>query len=111
MLNEFNLPHTLTVIFLSGLYTSLWGSFKDCPYEGFKKITFWRSVLFSLLIGLFFFWTEKFTNWGVNLSRLNTVQLFFFVMGIERFLSELYKGFFRFEDQKKYFIPSRLAGP
>lgn len=109
MLNEINLPHVLTVIFLSGLYTSLWGSFKDCPYEGFKKITFWRSVLFSFFIGLFFLWAEKFTNWGVSLSRLNTVQLFFFVMGIERFLSELYKGFFRFEDQKKYFIPSRFT--
>ena len=30
-------------------------------------------------------------------------------MGIERFLAETYKGFFRTEDQEKYFVPSRIT--
>ena len=30
-------------------------------------------------------------------------------MGLERFLAELYKGFFRTEDQAKYFVPSRIT--
>ena len=30
-------------------------------------------------------------------------------MGIERFIAELYKGFFRKEDQSKYFVPSRIT--
>jgi len=31
------------------------------------------------------------------------------VMGLERFIAELYKGFFRREDQRKYFVPSRIT--
>ena len=40
----------LVVTALSGLYTSLWGAFKDCPYEGLKLRTFARSIYFSLAI-------------------------------------------------------------
>lgn len=96
----------LLVITLSGLYTCLWGAFKDSPYEDFKPITFWRSVLFSWGIwGAFSYVLPTLSFFG----ELNHVQLFFFVMGIERFLAELYKGFFRVEDQSKYFIPSRVT--
>jgi hypothetical protein len=96
----------LVVVILSGLYTSLWGAFKDSPYEDFKPITFWRSVIFSLAIWAVYFYLLPNSS---SFLRLNHVQLFFFVMGVERFLAELYKGFFRFEDQSKYFIPSRFT--
>src|SRR4051812_21791579 len=91
---------------LSGLYTSLWGAFKDSPYEDFKPITFWRSVWFSWLIWASFKYLLPSLS---QFSSLNSIQLFFFVMGIERLCAELYKGFFRFEDQAKYFIPSRVT--
>jgi len=94
------------IITLSGLYTCFWGAFKDSPYENFKIGTFLRSVWFSWAIWLFFMYGFPRLE---NFSQLNAVQLFFFVMGIERFLAELYKGFFRFEDQSKYFIPSRFT--
>lgn len=97
-------------VVLSGLYTSLWGAFKDCPYENFKPATFPRSIWFSL--GIWGFYELLVPHLGLNvlpLSTLNVFQLFFFVMGVERFLAELYKGFFRTEDQSKYFIPSRVT--
>jgi hypothetical protein len=97
-------------VFLSGLYTSLWGAFKDCPYEGFKPKTFPRSIWFSIAIWFFYEMLLPYFGFEVpGLSLINTFQLFFFVMGVERFVAELYKGFFRTEDQSKYFIPSRVT--
>ena len=40
------------VVLVSGFYTSLWGAFKDGPYEGFKPKTFLRSVYFHVAIFL-----------------------------------------------------------
>ncbi len=97
-------------VLLSGLYTSLWGAFKDSPYEDFKPKTFPRSIWFSIAIWGFYEWLLPLFGVEVpGLSLTNTFQLFFFVMGVERFVAELYKGFFRTEDQSKYFIPSRVT--
>ena len=97
---------SLTVAIVSGLYTSLWGAFKDSPYEGFKPKTFPRSIYFNVAIFLPLFFVPYFRD---NFQHLGLVQIFFLVMGIERFLAELYKGFFRTEDQSKYFVPSRIT--
>ncbi len=94
------------VITLSGLYTSLWGAFKDSPYETFKPKTFPRSIYFSWAIWAML-WMYPLTRQAVE--KLGMVQLFFVVMGLERFITELYKLFFRTEDQTKYFIPSRIT--
>lgn len=40
----------LGVSIVSGLYTSLWGAFKDSPYEDFKPRTFPRSIYFHVVI-------------------------------------------------------------
>ncbi len=90
----------------SGLYTSLWGAFKDSPYEGFKAGTFPRSIYFSLVICLTMYAAPLFRD---ALLSLGWFQVFFLVMGLERFLAELYKGFFRSEEQAKYFVPSRIT--
>jgi len=94
------------VVCVSGLYTSLWGAFKDGPYEGFKLRTFPRSIYFHVGIFLSLYFLPYVSG---RLSQLNLVGLFFLVMGIERFLAEIYKGFFRTEDQSKYFVPSRIT--
>ena len=94
------------VVLVSGLYTSLWGAFKDSPYEGFKIHTFPRSVYFHVVIFAALFWLPPFRD---QARALGPVQLFFLVMGIERFLAEIYKGFFRTEKQDKYFVPSRIT--
>jgi len=96
----------LAVVAVSGLYTSLWGAFKDSPYEGFKPGTFPRSVCFNLGLFALLYWAPYLRP----LTRqLSAVQLFFLVMGLERFLAEIYKGFFRTEEQSKYFVPSRIT--
>ena len=91
---------------MSGLYTSLWGAFKDSPFEGFKPRTFPRSIWFSLAIFLVLYFLPPFSQ---RLGGIGLFQLFFLIMGIERFLAEIYKGFFRTEDQEKYFVPSRIT--
>jgi hypothetical protein len=101
-----NIPDLITVTVFSGLYTSLWGAFKDCPFEGFKPHTFPRSVYFHLVILLMLFALPFFR---VRFEALGLFQVFFLIMGLERFIAELYKGFFRTEDQDKYFVPSRIT--
>ncbi len=91
---------------VSGLYTSLWGAFKDSPYEGFKPKTFPRSVYFNVVILAVLLALPTFHERVLGLSLF---QLFFLTMGLERFLAEIYKGFFRTEDQAKYFVPSRIT--
>ncbi len=98
----FGLMFLVSVI--SGLYTSLWGAFKDSPYEGLKKKTFPRSVYFSVAIFLLAYWLD-----GQSLIEVSFISLFFALMGVERISSEIYKGFFRTEAQDKYFVPSRIT--
>jgi hypothetical protein len=90
----------------AGLYTSLWGAFKDSPYESFKIRTFFRSIWVSLILytALFCFGSIR-----EELSSLRLVQVFFLIMGVERVVTEMYKCFFRNEDQAKYLIPSRIT--
>ena len=94
---------TFAVAIVSGLYTSLWGAFKDSPYENFKPGTFPRSVYFNIAILLPLYFGPYFRE---NFQHLGLVQIFFLTMGIERFLAEIYKGFCRVEDQDKDFVPS-----
>jgi hypothetical protein len=92
---------------LSGLYTCLWGAFKDGPYEGFRPRTFPRSILFSLaLLGIL--WAMPPLRTG--LSRLTLFQLFFLLMGLERGWSEVYKGCFRPpRDPERFLIPQQMT--
>lgn len=96
----------LLVALVSGLYTSLWGAFKDSPYEGYKPRTFPRSVYFHFALFLLLYFAPWFRE---DFLRLGLIQTFFLIMGLERFLAEIYKGFFRTEDQGKYFVPSRIT--
>ncbi|MEE2658643.1 MAG: hypothetical protein VX733_09085 [Candidatus Latescibacterota bacterium] len=99
-------PILLAVSVVSGLYTSLWGAFKDSPYEGLKLRTFPRSIYFNVVILLTLYTLPWFEG---RLQAISPVQVFFLTMGVERFLAEIYKGFFRTEDQDKYFVPSRIT--
>lgn len=94
------------VTIFSGLYTSLWGAFKDSPFEGLKGRTFPRSIYFSVGIFLVLFAVPASSD---QLKHLGLFEVFFLIMGAERVLAELYKGFLRSEDQSKYFVPSRIT--
>ncbi len=97
---------SFVVSLISGLYTSLWGAFKDSPFEGLKRRTFPRSVYFHAVIFCALYWLPLFHG---SFRQLSLFQVFFAIMGLERFLAELYKGFFRSEDQSKYAVPSRIT--
>jgi hypothetical protein len=100
------LPVVLTTI-ASGLYTCLWGTFKDAPYEGFRPRTFPRSILFSLalLAMLIAMPTVR-----PALERLTLFQLFFLIMGLERAWTEVYKGCFRPpRDTSRFLIPQQVT--
>jgi hypothetical protein len=101
-----NLLVPFIVSAVSGLYTSLWGAFKDCPYEGFKAKTFPRSLYFNAIIFFAIYFIPVFNE---RIQNLSLFQTFFLVMGLERGIAEFYKGFLRTEDQKKYFVPSRIT--
>ena len=58
---------------VSGLYTSLWGAFKDSPYEGFKPRTFPRSIYFHIAIFLPLYFVPYFS---AEFQRLGLVQTF-----------------------------------
>ena len=66
------------VALMSGLYTSLWGAFKDSPYEGFKPKTFPRSILFhAVIFGVLY----SFEPFAAPFRSLKLFQIFFLVMG------------------------------
>ena len=100
------LIEALVVAGMAGLFTSAWGAFKDAPYEGFSRASFWRSVVFSVAI-LATLWA--FPNVRARIEHLRLVEVFFLVMGIERIAIEIYKPCFRREDQSKYLIPQDFS--
>lgn len=102
------MSNVLTAAFiglLSGLHTACWGMYKDAPHEGFKLRTYVRSAILGLAIGA--------AAGSLLPLQAGTVTgapiLFGVVYAVERALAELYKTFFRQEDQSKYTIPMQLA--
>src|SRR5450755_85394 len=94
----------LPVSIVSGVYTCAWGAFKDAPFEGFRRYTFFRSVLFSVVIVVALFAAS------LHADRLTPFELFFVVMGVERLATEIYKGCFRDErDADRFAIPQPLT--
>lgn len=88
---------------LSGFYTATWGAFKDTPYEGFKTRSFVRSILIGLLCSItIYFFAQQYPKTIVSSLSI----IFFASMGLERQLTEIYKGFIRIENLKKYKIPT-----
>jgi hypothetical protein len=79
--------------------------YKDAPHEGFERRKYLRSVVLGTAV-------------GAGLAMVLPIQparpagavlLFGSAYAVERALAELYKTFFRREDQSKYTIPMQLA--
>jgi hypothetical protein len=90
---------------LSGTHAASWGMYKDAPHEGFERRKYLRSVVLGTAV-------------GAGLAMVLPIQparpagavlLFGSAYAVERALAELYKTFFRREDQSKYTIPMQLA--
>lgn len=88
---------------MCGLHAATWGGFKDSPFEGFKPVSFVRSV--SLGLG---------TALALALATdLESTQSMIVLVGLcyalERLATEWWKSVLRDDDQSAYSIPMRLA--
>ena len=88
---------------MCGLHAATWGGFKDSPFEGFKPVSFVRSV--SLGLG---------TALALALATdLESTQSLIVLVGLcyalERLATEWWKSVLREDDQSAYSIPMRLA--
>jgi hypothetical protein len=99
-----NLGIALAIGLLAGAHTSTWGMYKDCPYEGFTYRKYARSILISASLAILW---QTVAYFDLSLASARLV-LFGLTYVSERGLVELYKGFFREEDQSKYFIPMQF---
>lgn len=89
----------------AGLHNSTWGMYKDSPHEGFTWPKYFRSAVFGAIYGIILWYFIKF-----DLSKFADMFLLFgSTYTLERLTMEVYKTFFREEDQSKYFIPMQLS--
>lgn len=91
----------LIIGIFTGLNASCWGLYKDSLYEKVSINKFSRSILLSLIITVVLYYSLKF----IGITNYNLGIFFGAVVLFERFLTEIYKGFFRSESQRKYKIP------
>jgi len=87
---------------LVGLHIASWGAYKDAPYEGFRLISYLRSVLLAAAVAILI------TVLAPELAT-NIVVLVGAVYAIERLATEGWKSILREQDQTRYTIPMRLA--
>jgi len=87
---------------LVGLHIASWGAYKDAPYEGFRLISYLRSVLLAAAVAILI------TVLAPELAT-NIVVLVGAVYAIERLATEWWKSILREQDQTRYTIPMRLA--
>jgi len=88
---------------MAGIHRASWGAFKDSPYEGFEIQKYFRSLLFGGLWSIFlFYFLPRYVN------QTPIFYIFMMVILLDTLTVEIFKLFFRTEDQKKYKIPSRL---
>jgi hypothetical protein len=90
---------------LAGAHTSSWGMYKDAPHEGFTLLKYSRSIVTAVVIAVLLQWAT-----GLDLMNpANAVVFFGMVYALERVTLEIWKSFFREEDQSKYFIPMQFG--
>ena len=90
---------------LSGTHTAIWGMYKDAVHEGFTVRTFVRSIVIGALVAV-----AVQTAFRLPIPTPGALVLLFgLAYAGERAIVEVWKTFFRDEDQSKYFIPMQFA--
>ena len=90
---------------LSGTHTAIWGMYKDAVHEGFTVRTFSRSIVIGALVAML---VQAVFRLPIPTPGA-LVLLFGLAYAGERAIVEIWKTFFRDEDQAKYFIPMQFA--
>jgi len=90
---------------MSGSHASIWGMYKDALHEGFGLTTFARSIMIGAVVAMVIQAILHLPLPGPQAL----VLLFGLAYGAERGIIEIWKTFFRDEDQSKYFIPMQFS--
>lgn len=98
-----NIFMSVGIGFLAGLLRAAQGSYKDAPWEKFEWIKFNRSLFFSMLGGMF--WYFLLTRLGLS---VHPSLLFVLCVLFDSITTEMYKRGFRIEDLRKYKMPTIL---
>ena len=85
----------------TGVHASCYGAYKDSPYESFLVRRVVRELGIAISIGIVF------SLLGLGLSEPYFV-LFLVIFASSRIVTEIYKLFFRVEDQSLYLIPTQI---
>lgn len=85
---------------VAGLIVSSWQGFKDPPWEGFFLVKFLRSIVVGMAAGAVL--SYKASPGGSSIW--NPGILAFAVVAVERVIGEAYKGFFRKDPHKEYYL-------
>ena len=88
---------------VAGTHAATWGAFKDSPFEGFKAVSFARSIALAVAVALVLSTTTDLD------TSLDPVVLLGVLYAGERLATEWWKSFFREDDQTAYAIPMRVA--
>ena len=99
------LGYAALVGLLSGAHASIWGMYKDAIHEGFAPGRFARSMIVGALCAIAI---QSLLRLALDAPG-NLVLLFGLAYGAERGVVEVWKTFFRNEDQSKYFIPMQFS--
>jgi hypothetical protein len=90
---------------LSGTHTAIWGMYKDAVHEGFTVRRFARSVVIGTGVAVLI---QSVLHLALPAADA-LVVLFGLAYATERGIVEVWKTFFRNEDQSKYFIPMQFS--
>lgn len=86
----------------TGLHAASWGAFKDSPFEGFR----WLSYLRSIAVGWVAAGAVAATGRAIGSEPVVLIGLLY---AMERLSTEWWKTFVRHDDQSAYSIPMRLG--
>jgi hypothetical protein len=98
-----SITYVVVLALLTGTHAATWGAFKDSPFEGFKLVSFVRTIV--LAIAAVATLTTA-SDLEVTMAPLVFVGVLY---AIERLGTELWKSFLREDDQDAYAIPMRIA--
>lgn len=98
-----SITYVVMLALLTGTHAATWGAYKDSPFEGFKPVSFARTILLAVLAAAVLATT---TDLESSMAPLVFVGL---IYAVERLATELWKSFIREDDQDAYAIPMRIA--
>jgi hypothetical protein len=90
---------------LAGTHAATWGAYKDSPFEGFRLVSFLRSIVVGGSASL----AVAYWSWSSPSTPLRLAVAVGVVYGLERLATEWWKAFVRNDDQGAYTIPMRFA--